>query len=110
MSVPEHLQHLGLGIDACAKDIRRAYAQRVKLIDQTACPEDFQRLREAYAAALAWHETRERGGLALGELPGGKDAALQAFEAFVSQEVHDADSAHERLCGFLDDASLLELE
>jgi len=85
MSVPTFLQHLGLGIDASEKGIRRAYAQRVKLIDQTTRPDDFQLLREAYDAALAWHEARERGGPALDAQPGGKEAALQVFEEFTSR-------------------------
>jgi protein TonB len=110
MSVPTFLQQLGLGIDASDKAIRRAYAQRVKLIDQATHPEDFQRLREAYDAALAWHEARERGDAVLDAPPRGKEAALQWFEEFASQQVHDADSAHERLRAFLDDATLLDLE
>lgn len=48
------LEYLGLGGDADASAIRRAYARELKLIDQATQATKFQQLREAYDAALAW--------------------------------------------------------
>jgi|GEM_PF-537341 len=52
--VPGFLLELGLRPDADERAVRRAYAVELKKIDQETQAERFQRLREAYEAALYW--------------------------------------------------------
>lgn len=64
MPMPWFLELLALPPHADERAVRRAYAKRVKLIDQAADPTAFARLREAYEAARAWaadedHEVME---------------------------------------------------
>lgn len=54
MQTPWFLDHLGLTAAADAADIKRAYAARLKQIDQATDIDGFMRLREAYVAATAW--------------------------------------------------------
>ncbi|SFQ33675.1 TonB C terminal [Variovorax sp. OK605] len=52
--VPGFLLELGLRPDADERAVRRAYAVELKKIDQETQAQQFQRLREAYEAALYW--------------------------------------------------------
>jgi protein TonB len=52
--LPDCLVTLGLGLDADERGIRKAYAQRLKRIDQAVELEAFQALRDAYELALRW--------------------------------------------------------
>jgi len=53
---------LALGLDETAgvREVRRAYARRLKAIDPALDPGGFQALREAYEMALEWAEYRAR--------------------------------------------------
>lgn len=52
------MQALGLAPDADEREVRRAYARRVKAIDPATDPGAFQALREHYEAALVWVRMR----------------------------------------------------
>lgn len=52
------LRVLGLGSDADERAIKRAYATRLKTTRPEDDPEGFQRLHEAYQAALSWMQSR----------------------------------------------------
>lgn len=52
--------HLGIPGDADARAIKRAYAAKLKTTRPEDNPEGFQRLHEAYQAALDWLQSRER--------------------------------------------------
>ena len=50
------LEELGVSTAADARAIRRAYAMRLKQIDQATQPDAFIRLRSAYELALTWRQ------------------------------------------------------
>ncbi len=58
--IPGCLVALGLGTEADERDVRRAYAQRLKRIDPATDPRAFQALREAYEQAQQWLWMREQ--------------------------------------------------
>lgn len=58
MDAPWFLQVLDLSADTDARTIKRAYAARLKRIDQATDIEGFTRLHQAYRAALQWHAAR----------------------------------------------------
>lgn len=53
------LAHLGLPGDADARAIKRGYAAKLKTTRPEDDPEGFQRLHEAYQAALSWVQSRD---------------------------------------------------
>jgi protein TonB len=59
-SLPPFLLALGLERDADERAVRRAYAQRLKRIDQAADAQGFQTLRDAYESALHWVKLQAR--------------------------------------------------
>lgn len=60
---PDFIQRLSLAPDADERQVRRAYARELKLIDQQTDLEGFQHLRACYEAALAWAERRAAGAV-----------------------------------------------
>jgi hypothetical protein len=58
--VPPFLHRLGLPADANERDIKKAYARELKLIDQEKDLAGFQALREAFEHAKRWAQMQER--------------------------------------------------
>jgi len=69
MTLPWHLDILGLPAHADEIAVRRAYAAAVRKIDPATDPDAFQRLRHAYEAARAWCEQMDTTVATSGEAP-----------------------------------------
>ncbi len=81
------LHELGLRPDADARAVKRAYAARLKTTRPEDDPEGFQRLHEAYQAALDWTQSRERDADIGAEIDGyAEDAQSGALTRTLSQE------------------------
>ena len=82
MSGPMHwaLRRLGLDADADERAVKRAYAAQLKTTRPDSDPEGFQRLHEAYQAALEWVRT-ERDEAAAWETESGADDAADLVDA-----------------------------
>lgn len=136
--IPSCLTELGLGTDADERDVRRAYAQRLKRIDPATDPRAFQALREAYEQAQQWLWLREQARQAeAGEAaaaapaepapaaevadtpapaaeptidPSGGTLAFEAFAATAAQGFSDEDTARRALQSALADERLINLD
>lgn len=81
------LRELGLQPDADARAVKRAYATRLKITRPEDDPEGFQRLHEAYQAALDWTQSRERDADIGADIDGfAEDAQSGAMTRTLSQE------------------------
>jgi hypothetical protein len=56
----DFLEALDLDDEANLRDIRLAYARKLKQLDLAAAPAAFQALRDTYEAALAWAQDDAR--------------------------------------------------
>lgn len=129
MTLPPFLERLGLVPQASERDVRRAYAQRLKRIDQQTDPAAFQRLREDYDAALAWTANQRSWQVqGLAATVGPTTAldmqeaaptmpvrppdivATEIFDELTITDLRDNDTARHRLEASLDDERLTELE
>lgn len=106
------LRQLGLEADADERAVKRAYAGRLRTTRPDSDPEGFQRLHEAYQAALAWVRTEREEAMALeaescpddadsaadAQLAAdlGTDPALRARLRDLQQELQRAESLLER--------------
>lgn len=106
------LRQLGLEADADERAVKRAYAGRLRTTRPDSDPEGFQRLHEAYQAALAWVRTEREEAMALeaescpddadsaadAQLAAdlGTDPALQARLRDLQRELQRAESLLER--------------
>jgi hypothetical protein len=67
MQLADYLAYLDLSSEADERSVRRAYALKLKKIDQENDPNGFQRLREAYEFILNWVHRRADPGKPLHE-------------------------------------------
>ena len=101
---------LELDSDASMQDIRRAYARRVKAIDQAADPEAFQRLRTAYEQALAWCERPAPDDAPMAQAGLADDAALEALHALLAESLNETEALASRFRALLDLPELQSIE
>jgi hypothetical protein len=86
MRGPDFIARLDLAPDADQRQVRRAYARELKLIDQERDLEGFQYLRACYETALEWAARREAepsaspaGAVASGQLDAAQTPAPLSF-------------------------------
>lgn len=74
MTLPWHLDVLGLPAHADEIAVRRAYAAAIRKIDPATDPDAFQHLRRAYEAARTWCEQMDTAAATSGEASAGGPA------------------------------------
>lgn len=108
--IPPGLRFLELGLDASVQDIRRAYARRVKTIDQEADLESFQQLRTAYEEAIAWCERREVDDAPTVAALAADEVARQAFDTLLSTRLSDSAEVTARMTDISNEPALQAIE
>lgn len=70
MYIPWFLEFLGLDVDADRKAIKRSYAMLLKGVDQKGNIEGFEKLRNAYEAAIDWEKKTKSSSFLSSSLDG----------------------------------------
>ncbi|WP_431049880.1 hypothetical protein [Roseateles sp. L2-2] len=85
-TTPDFLSALGIDAQATDRDVRRAYARRLKAIDHETEVEAFHALREHYQSALQWVAERDRQGVRQDPAPEAAPAPAQEADFGASSE------------------------
>lgn len=91
------LRELGLGADADERAIKRAYAAKLKTTRPGDDPEGFQRLHEAYQAALDWIRSRDAEAEIDDEIVEGIDAFAQDAPSGAPTRTRSQEALFDRL-------------